>query len=318
MRPAVKVFKRGCLLFDIIRRMNCELCHQNKAEVALNVVRDGVEDEMYVCKECAKRERVGRQKKSQRTRKVAGLPPGMSVSITEVSGDEVPPQVVEALMGAVGGLFEKTLGKKTGDERPVRDGKSEKLHTLPCERAEEPFRIGHRLHLEGLHLVGEMDAVKRSMRALGLELEGVDADGVHDAAHVYELMYKGAAERARRVAEDLLAQERSARVRLLEEMPRVFGDSLGRALAILKNCRLLSPGELFDLLSPLRLAAYEHLLDGITLDEIMELANDLDLGSREDGMEQAERDRVDAARADAMNARFEDVVLNERAEEKFL
>ena len=117
---------------------------------------------------------------------------------------------------------------------------------------------------------------------------------------------------------DLLAQERNARVRLFEEMPRVFGDSLCRSLAVLKNCRLLAPAELFDLLSPLRLAALEKMLDGITLKEIESMMAEIDLSSKEDKVDQVERDRIDGLRADAMNSRFEDVVLNERAEEKFL
>jgi len=296
--------------------MKCELCHENEAAVAINVLKDGVEDELYVCKECANRERVRRQKKSQRTRKVAGLPPGVSMSITEVSGGDVPPPIIEALMGAMGAALGR--GSMPSDEAESGKSRSEKVHTLPCERAEERFRIGSRLHLEGLHLIGELEAVHRSMRALKLELKGVDADGIHDTGHVYELRYVGSTERAKRVAEDLLAQERNARVRLFEEMPRVFGDSLCRALAILKNCRLLSPGELFDLLSPLRLAAYEDMLEGITIDEIKQLSANADLSSKEDSMETAERDEVDAARADEMNARFEDVVLNERAEGKFL
>jgi len=295
------------------KEMKCELCHHNEAEVAISVTRDGGEDELYVCKECARRERVSKQKKSQRTRKVTGLPPGVSMSITEVGGGDVPPPIIEALMDAVGGIVGEI--EKHHATQPTQ---AEKYHTLPCERAEERYRIGSRLHLEGLHLIGEMEAVHRAMRALDMRLQGVEADGVRDAGHVFELQYRGASERAKRVAEDLLAQERNARVRLFEEMPRVFGDSLCRALAILKNCRLLSPGELFDILSPLRLAAYEDMLDGIALDEIRKIAGEIDLGSKEDDMEQAERDRVDAARADEMNARFEDVVLNERAEEKFL
>ena len=98
----------------------------------------------------------------------------------------------------------------------------------------------------------------------------------------------------------------------------MFGDSLCRALAILKNCRLLSPGELFDLLSPLRLAALENMLEGITLKEIGEMLLSIDLSSKEEKESVQERDRIDAERADQMNRRFEDVVLNERAEEKFL
>jgi protein-arginine kinase len=135
---------------------------------------------------------------------------------------------------------------------------------------------------------------------------------------VYRLFYEGSQEAAKRVAEDILREERNARVRLFEEMPRVFGDSLCRALAILKNCRLLSPGELFDLLSPLRLAAIEKMLDGIDLAGIETLISSVDLTSKEDNETQESRDRMDAERADEMNRRFEDVVLNERAEEKFL
>ena len=135
--------------------------------------------------------------------------------------------------------------------------------------------------------------------------------------HVFRLGYSGSQEQAKRFVEDLLAQERNARIRLREELPRVFGDSLCRALAILKNCRLLSPGELFDLLSPLRLAAIEKMLDGITLRTIESMMTKIDLSSREDGLEVNERDRIDAERADEMNARFEDVVLNERAEGRF-
>lgn len=296
--------------------MKCEVCHQRDAETAIQVVKDGVEEELYVCRACAKEERLRRQKKSQRTRKNGGGPsPSVSISVSgEAGSGEPPPQVIEAIMDAVTGMV-------SGMERAARarePRKEPELREFPCGRAEAAYRIGDALHLEGLHLIGELEAVQRAVRALRMQLVGVDADGVGNAGHVFRLRYGGAAERAKRVVEDLLAQERNARVRLFEEMPRVFGDSLCRALAILKNCRLLSPGELFDLLSPLRLAALEKMLEGITLGEIEAMLAAVDLGSKEDKEPVEERDRIDAARADEMNKRFEDVVLNERAEEKFL
>lgn len=295
--------------------MKCELCHERDAETALQIEKDGVEEELYVCQACAKKERLGRQKKSQRTRKVTGLPPGVSMSVTQVGGEgEPPPQVIEAIMSAVTGMV-SGMERVGREQRPRKDPE---MHEFPSERTEEPYRIGDNLHLEGLHLIGELEAVQRSMRALRMQLVGIDADGVRDTGHVFRLRYTGSAERAKRVLEDLLAQERNARVRLFEEMPRVFGDSLCRALAILKNCRLLSPGELFDLLSPLRLAALEKMLDGITLDEVNAMLASIDLSSKEEKETVQERDRIDAERADEMNKRFEDVVLNERAEEKFL
>ena len=293
--------------------MKCEICHKADAATAITRQVNGEEDELYVCKACAAAERKARQKKSQRTRKVSGLPPGMSITVS--GSGEAPPPIIGAILDAVHGMVSdlEQAEKEAKDEE-----KKPEYHDFPCDRVESSFRLVGRLHLEGLHLIGELDAVKRAVRALRMELVGIDADGVPTAGHAFALQYQGSSESAKRVVEDLITQERNARVRLFEEMPRVFGDSLCRALAILKNCRLLAPGEFFDLLSPLRLAALEGMLDGIDIAEIERLIAEIDLTNAEDKQEQPERDKVDAARADEMNEHFEDVVLNERAEEKFL
>ena len=296
--------------------MKCELCHQADAKTALVRMKDGEEEELYVCEACAKKERQQRQRKSQRTRKVTGLPPGVSMSITEVSGDaddEAPP-----FIGAIMDAFKDIVSGIGEAQEKVQKRKEPALHDFPAQRVDAAYRIAGRLHLEGLHLIGELDSVKRAVHALKMELSGVEADGVRETGHAYVLRYAGPPERAKRVVEDLIREERNARVRLFEELPRVFGDSLCRALAIMKNCRLLSPGELFDLLSPLRLAAKEGMLEGVTLAEIERLMSEIDLSSAEDRLEPDERDRADAERADEMNARFADVVLNEKAEERFL
>ena len=304
--------------------MKCELCHNADAETAIVRGEGDAAEELYVCHACATAERQRRQKKSQRTRKVTGLPPGMSMSITEIrpatdgseDGEEEgnPPPILGAIMNA----FQDMVSDIEKAAKRSKDEKGPEYHDFPSSRVDAAYRIGNRLHLEALHLIGELDAVKRAVHALRMELVGVTADGVRDAGHVYTLRYSGSSEQVKRVVEDILREERNARVRLFEELPRVFGDSLCRALAIMKNCRLLSPGEYFDLLSPLRLAAKEEMLDGITYDEIEKMLLEVDLTSSEDKLEQAERDKVDAERADEMNKRFEDVMLNERAEEKFL
>ena len=216
--------------------MKCEICHQADAAAAITRDVNGEEEELYVCHACAAAERKARQKKSQRTRKVSGLPPGMSIS---VSGNmEEPPPILGAILDAVHGMV-SDLAKA---EQESEAAKEPDYHTFPSGRVEAPYHIGDRLHLEGLHLIGELDAVKRAMHALGMDLVGIDADGVRTTGHVFQLKYAGSSEQAKRVVADLIAQERNARVRLFEEMPRVFGDSLCRALAILKNCRLLAPG----------------------------------------------------------------------------
>ena len=301
--------------------MKCELCHKVDAETAITRGEGDAEEELYVCNACAKAERQRRQKKSQRTRKVTGLPPGMSMSITRISGDgdsgDEPPPILGAIMNAFQDMV-SDLEKAKNDLGNAEKKRRAKEIDFPCAGIASDYRVRDRMHLEGLHLIGELEPVKRAVRALGGELYGIDADGIRETGHAYGLRYTGSSERAERVVERILESERCARVRLFEELPRVFGDSLCRALAIMKNCRLLSSGELFDLLSPMRLAAKEKMLDGITYAAIERMMRDVDLSGSEDRLDQDGRDKADAERADAMNRRFEDVVLNERAEEKFL
>lgn len=291
--------------------MKCELCHKNDAQTVM-VRGEGTDDELYVCEACAKAERIRAQKKSHRTRKVGGLPPGISMSVTEISGampeDGEPPPIIAAIANAFQDMA-NAFGK--GKDAPKGQKSEVPMRELPSERIAREFRVKGAFHLEGLHLIGELDAVKRAFRAMGMELSGIEADGVKDAGHVYRLRYSGPVEQAKRVAGDLLREERNARARLLSELQRVFGDSLCRALAILKNCRLLSPGELFDLLSPLRLAAEEGMLEGISSREIDSMLDKLSLDSKEDRLNMIDRDRIDGERADAMNRRFEEVVLND-------
>ena len=311
-------------------QMKCEICHQADAETVLLRGEGEAAEELYVCKACAKADRQRRQKKSQRTRKSSDLPPGVSMTITRIrpvdpdaedsddaDGDEEAPPIVKAFMHAMDGMVSDI--EKAEEESRKSRRKEAPYHEFPLARLEAPYRYRGHLHLEGLHLIGELEAVKRAFNALDMKLAGGELDGVRDPGHAFAIGYRGSSEQAKRVVGDLLREERNARVRLFEEMPRVFGDSLCRALAILKNARLLSPAELFDLLSPLRLAALEKMLDGVTLKEIEKIADACDLSNHDDDdLEPGERDRIDAERADEMNKRFEDVVLNERAEEKFL
>ena len=297
--------------------MKCEICHKADACRAITREDAGEDEELYVCEECAKAERLRRQRKSSRTRKVTGLPPGVEMSVTEISapidGMEPPP-----IVGAILNAFQDFVN---GMERPstAQEGSvDEKKKDFSTEAIGEIFRLRDGFHLAGIHLIGEMEAVRRALHALDMDIEGFEVDGVKDAGHSYRLTYSCSDETAKRVAEAIIREERNARVRLFEELPRVYGDALCRALAILKNCRLLSSGELFDLLSPLRIAAKERMLDGITFRQIENILASIDLSGKEDLLDPLERDRVDSERADKMNRRFEDVVLNERAEEKFL
>ena len=60
------------------------------------------------------------------------------------------------------------------------------------------------------------------------------------------------------------------------------------------------------------------MLDGITLRGVESLIASIDIYNKEDTLDQRQRDKIDAARADDMNNRFEDVVINDSAEGRFL
>ena len=278
--------------------MKCEICNKKDAETALQLVENGTERELYVCRACAQHEAARRAKKRERTRKTKAAR----------KAPDAPP-LLEAIVSAFSGVVDDL--EQMAHIHQERESAAQ-YKTLPVKAKAPAYILRGRLHLEGLHLIGELEAVHRAMDALGMRLEGVRADGIPDAGHAYSLAYTGATDRAERVMADLVEQECNARIRLFEQFPRLFGDALCRALATLKNCRLLSAGEEFDLLSPLRLAACEDLLDGIARKEIERRMEKLDLDSKEDNESVEERDRIDAARADEANARFEDVVLNDR------
>ena len=176
-------------------------------------------------------------------------------------------------------------------------------------------------HLEGLNLIGDLPPVRAGLEAVRMIVRGIDADGMRGAGHVFRVWNNatlGLPERklVRRVMlvfEDLVKQELYARQMLVEDSPRIFEDSVMRALAVLKSARLLSPWELFDLLSPIRLAANLGRLVGISRDEVVSMmaaqARKPDLPPPETIADERKRDNRDAALADRTNKRFAQVVF---------
>ena len=323
--------------------MKCEICGKIDAQAALVRKRDdGSEEELYVCAECAGKERVRRQKKSLRTRKPQSG--GLTATITHIGGAggaNPSPRALETFASAVEGLIHDIESSFGGARKNnTADGEAPAEETPPAVPEEEwvpvkpsgapaAQRLCGALQLEGLFLIGDLDAVKRAFSALDLGMEAFSGDGVSDAGHVYSFKCrKGDEEKASRVLDSLYHQEREARTCLAVSKHRVLADAICRALAILKNCRLLSHGELFDLLSPLRLAARSGYLDGIDEKAILELMESAENkgglsrscadGAAQDGPQGEQNpdeiDARDAELADEMNERFEDVVLSEKAE----
>ena len=301
--------------------MKCEICNENPAEKAITVVRDGKEKELYVCKACAAKERAKDRSRNLHTRHVQGLPPGVSMSITHIGSDdagdggegdgggETPPPFVKAIMNAFNGIIDdiEKAREKADAEAEVKPSE------FPTERLASAYRIRGAIHLEGMHLAGELQAVQRALHALDMSLVATESDGVKEPAHAFRVQYTCSPARAKRVVAALVEQEQSARSFLLNEQPRIYADSICRALAILKNCRVVSPAEYLDLLSPLRLAAMDKLLEGITLADIERTMSRIKLDC-EAALDDLERDEADFRRADLVNRKFFDVMLTEEAE----
>ena len=191
-------------------------------------------------------------------------------------------------------------------------------------------RIGALFHLEGLHVIGDLQPTLAALEALRLYADPLSGNGFKDAGHFYRvsnaamLGIKDAdlVARVHRAFRDLAKQELAARKALVYEMPRYFEDAVSRALAILKSARMLSEWEFLDLLSPIRLAAQMNFLDDFTSKEADTLIS-ARLELKDDGVAQSvdeedARDRRDAKLADRVNARFATVRLNDKAMEELL
>lgn len=189
------------------------------------------------------------------------------------------------------------------------------------------LEISALFHLEGLHLMGDLDPALNALYGLRMDVRGCTGDGMKDAAHLFRITNcrhigideRDLTARVGRVFTDLVQQETNARIRLVDELPRVFEDAISRSIAILRSCRLLSEWELLDIISPLRIAAELDFLDNFTREDALSLTrarlNLVDSQRPCSYDEQRERDRHDAALASKANRRFKNVRLNARGKE---
>ena len=182
------------------------------------------------------------------------------------------------------------------------------------------------MHLEGLHIIGDLPQVLSGLVAMRIDYQSVEMDGIRNVAHLFRISNGssiGLPERAlvariARAFAQLAQQETAARKVLVDEHPLLFLDSVERALAILRNARLMSPGEYIDLLSPVRLAAIMGFLDGVSrqdVDAIMRRHLEHPDQSKPPATQEEERQRDvrDADFADRVSAYFSKVRLNDFA-----
>ena len=312
--------------------MKCELCHKNTAETALVLTKDGREKELYVCRACAKAAQAEAARSADGVKgEMRRLPNGVELTVSGTSPDgNIPPEEMAKVVSAMDSLFShlknaaengvplnEALSTAPQMNIEAEDAKAKGRH-LALGNCPVACVIRDRLHLEGLFHTYEMSDVAKACRAQNVFLVPYNIDGFTAAGHVYEVRYTGSKAAAEDVVNLVLERELHARTMLFGEMARSFGDSFCRALAILKSCRMLSQGEYFDLLSPVRIAAIDRLLDGLTRKDVDMLMESLDLSGNDALLSNEEADKRDEALADAANECFRTVALNARGERIFL
>ncbi len=123
------------------------------------------------------------------------------------------------------------------------------------------LRASVMLHVPGLVMVKEMNAVVKGMAKIGLAVRGLWGEGSEASGHLFQLsnqMTLGEAEEEiianlEQIVLEIVEHEQNARWRLFEQNEAYLQDRIWRACGILEHARILNSKEALDLLSDLRL-----------------------------------------------------------------
>lgn len=136
------------------------------------------------------------------------------------------------------------------------------------------LRASVMLHLPGLKLLEEIDALLNGLEKLGLAVRGIWGEGSEAWGNMYQisnLSSLGESEESIvdgmvRAVQEVVTHEENARERMIESRETFFLDHVGRALGVLENARMLSSKEAIELLSVVRL--------GVEMDRVRNLDAD--------------------------------------------
>ena len=182
------------------------------------------------------------------------------------------------------------------------------------------LRASVMVHLLGLRLTNDLDAVLRALERLGLAVRGVGGEGSDAAGHMFQISNQetlGADETALidellDVVGDVVHQERNARLRLRRDSPEVLADCVSRALAIIQSARIMETEEALDYLSALRLGVEMGLVRRLTIAEVDTLALGIQPGHLQRSMGKTiEPPRRDVVRAKVMRELLANAGLRE-------
>lgn len=123
------------------------------------------------------------------------------------------------------------------------------------------IRVSAMLHLPGLVLAEQMNAIIQSVNKLGLAVRGLYGEGTEALGNVFQVSNQmtlgetesGIVERLEKVLAQIIEYEDNARASLIEKKPKVVFNQIGRAYGILANSHIIASKEAMNMLSFVRL-----------------------------------------------------------------
>ena len=180
------------------------------------------------------------------------------------------------------------------------------------------LRASVMVHLLGLRLTNDLDAVLRALERLRLTVRGVGGEGSDAAGHMFQISNQETLGEGEStlidelldVVGDVVHQERNARLRLQRDTPEVTVDCVARALAIIQSARIMETEEALDYLSALRLGVELGLLRRLTVAQVDALTLGIQPGHLQRNMGKTlEPPRRDIVRAKVMRELLANVTL---------
>ena len=178
------------------------------------------------------------------------------------------------------------------------------------------IRVSAMLHLPGLVLAEQINAIIQSVNKLGLAVRGLYGEGTEALGNVFQVSNQmtlgeneiAIVERLEKVLSQIIEHEENARQTLLEKRPKAVYNHIGRAYGILANAHSISSKETMNLLSLMRLGVDLDLFPGMDrtlVDELFLVTQPAHLQKRiSDKLSAEERDLI---RADMLRERLKSV-----------
>lgn len=125
------------------------------------------------------------------------------------------------------------------------------------------LRASAMLHLPGLVISDHIGQVIQAVAKLGLAVRGIFGEGTESLGHLFQISNQstlGESEddiisRLERVIQRVREQERSARIKLIEDDPQMIADKISRAFGLLRYAYVIDSKEALTHLSLIRLGS---------------------------------------------------------------